>query len=104
MYFLDVPVETGKTFHLSRTIRNIHTIRILTFTDSGATRIYNDHQQNTRIIATSVWTKFVNSMNLTWTTGMWLAYVSENLPIYLHTHQMEKQKILCIQKHFNKHN
>jgi hypothetical protein len=35
---------------------------------------------------------------------MWLAHALENLPIYLCTHQKQKQQILYIQKLFNKHN
>jgi hypothetical protein len=35
---------------------------------------------------------------------MWLAHALENLPIYSCTHEKEKQKILYIQKLFNKHN
>jgi hypothetical protein len=35
---------------------------------------------------------------------MWLAHTLDSLPIYSSTHQKEKQKILYIQKLFNKHN
>jgi hypothetical protein len=75
-----------------------YAFRVQTFAISCATRFCSDHQQSTRTITTSVWTKFGKSMLLTWTTV--LAHALENLPIYSCTHQKEKQKILYIQKLF----
>jgi len=78
---------------------NRYSIPIQTFAVSCATRLCNDNQQNTRTITTSVWTEFVKSMLLTWIAVCGL----QNLLIYLCTHQKEKQKMLCIQMHFNKY-
>jgi hypothetical protein len=45
-----------------------HTFRFQIFAISCANRFCNDHQQSTRTIATSVWTKFGKSILLTWKT------------------------------------
>jgi hypothetical protein len=56
--------------------------------------------------ATSVWTKFGKSMLLTWTTlcGLLTGWKTFRFIRLSCTHQTEKQKILYIQKLFNKHN
>jgi hypothetical protein len=60
----------------------------------------NKAQGNRYKSVDSIWKIHASHMD----NCMWLAHALENLPIYSCTHQKKKQKILYIQKLFNKDN
>ena len=70
-------------------------IRIQTSAVSGATRFCNDHQQGTRTIASSEWTKFGKSMLLTWTwtSCMWPARVGKPSDLFVYARDGKTKNI-----------